>query len=72
MKHIAIRYHFIRDCVSLRVLDVPHVPGIENVADLLTKPLHHITHQRWVDHLRLASDPGGVLDMNPQSAYMEV
>jgi hypothetical protein len=67
MKHIAIRYHFIRNCVSLRTLDVMHIPGIENVADLLTKPLHRLIHKKWVDLLRLALSPGGVLDMDDQA-----
>jgi hypothetical protein len=39
MKHIDIRFHFIRDCVQKGLVDVMHIPGIDNVADLLTKPL---------------------------------
>lgn len=40
MKHIDIRAHFIRDAVNHRLIDVHHIPGVENPADLLTKPLH--------------------------------
>lgn len=39
MKHIDIRAHFIRDSVNRRLIDVHHIPGTENPADLLTKPL---------------------------------
>ena len=62
MKHIAIRYHFIRDCVPLRTLTVEHIPGLENIADLLTKPLHRNIHQKWITYLRMALDPGVDVD----------
>ena len=54
MKHIDIRAHFIRDAVNHRLIDVHHIPGIENPADLLTKPLHRSTHQKWL--LRISMD----------------
>ena len=53
MKHIDLRQHFIRDCVNSRVIDVHHIPGIQNPADLLTKPLDKFTHQKWLTMLRL-------------------
>jgi hypothetical protein len=61
MKHIDIRYHFIRDCVSKKLIDVLYIPGVQNVADLLTKPLPRIIHAKWVDRLRMDSGQGGVL-----------
>ena len=48
MKHIDIRAHFIRDSVNQRLIDVHHIPGCENPADLLTKPLGHTIHQKWL------------------------
>ena len=60
MKHIAIREHFIRDCIMKRLVDVIHVSGKENIADLLTKLLHRVLHTRWVKLLRLDASQGGV------------
>jgi hypothetical protein len=39
MKHIDIQSHFIRDSVNKRLIDIHHIPGVENPADLFTKPL---------------------------------
>ena len=38
-KHIDIQYHFIREKVAQKLIDVQSVPGEDNVADTLTKPL---------------------------------
>ena len=51
MKHIAIRKHFIRDCIIKWLIDVIHVLNKENIADLLTKPLHHTLHICWIKML---------------------
>jgi hypothetical protein len=67
MKHIAIREHFIRDCIVKRLIDVVHVAGDKNIADLFTKPLHRVLHARWVNMLRLDASQGGVLDADPAS-----
>jgi hypothetical protein len=61
MKHIDLRYHFIRDCIQKRIIDVLYLPRSENVADILTKPLSRIMHQRWVEALGFDHDQGGVL-----------
>jgi hypothetical protein len=53
MKHIDIRAHFIRDCVNRRLVDVQHLPGIQNPSDLFTKPLDRVLHQKWIHCLRL-------------------
>jgi hypothetical protein len=53
MKHIDITEHFIRDCVNRGVIDVQHIPGVENPADLLTKSLANPTHTKWVNRMRL-------------------
>jgi hypothetical protein len=65
MKHINIREHFIRCCVNDRIIDIHHIPGIDNIADLLTKPLDKVIHSKWVKMLRLDADQGGVLDIDP-------
>lgn len=38
-KHIHTRYHFIRECVENGQIEVEHVPGNEQKADILTKAL---------------------------------
>jgi len=68
MKHIAIREHFIRDCIIKRLIDVIHVSNKENIADLLTKPLHRTLHVRWIKMLRLDASQGGVLERDPPSS----
>ena len=40
-KHIRYSYHFIRDCHAARLIEVRHVGGPDNPADILTKPLAH-------------------------------
>jgi hypothetical protein len=62
MKHIDIRAHFIRDCVNSRFIDVHHIPGVENTADVLTKPLGKIIHSKWLKYLRMDEGQGGVLE----------
>jgi len=41
-KHIHKRYHFIRECVENEKVEVLHVPGEEQKADILTKALGRI------------------------------
>jgi Reverse transcriptase (RNA-dependent DNA polymerase). len=60
MKHIDIRYHFIRDCVQKGIIEVIHIPGIDNVADLLTKPLTRVIHEKWLERLRMDRGQGRV------------
>lgn len=38
-KHIHRRYHFIRECVDNNLIEVHHVAGSQQRADILTKPL---------------------------------
>ena len=39
MKQVAIDYHFIRDQVQSGLLRNAHVSSVDQLADLLTKPL---------------------------------
>ncbi|XP_019092310.1 PREDICTED: uncharacterized protein LOC109129124 [Camelina sativa] len=41
-KHIHRKYHFIRECVEDEQIEVEYVPGVEQKADILTKPLSRI------------------------------
>ena len=62
MKHIDIRahWHFIRDCVNSKIIDVHHISGVDNTAYMLTKPLNKIIHAKWLKSLRMDEGQGGV------------
>lgn len=47
-KHIAIRYHFIREKLEEGEICVEYVPTNEQVADVLTKPLTREKHGRFL------------------------
>ncbi|GJW55084.1 retrovirus-related pol polyprotein from transposon TNT 1-94 [Tanacetum coccineum] len=38
-KHIEIRHHFLRDNVQKEHISIKKVPSVDNIADILTKPL---------------------------------
>jgi hypothetical protein len=48
-KHIHRRYHFIRECVETGQIEVEHVPGNEQKADILTKALGRIKFKEMRD-----------------------
>ena len=48
-KHIHKRYHFIRECIENEQVDVQHVPGAEQKADMLTKALGRIKFKEMKD-----------------------
>jgi hypothetical protein len=64
MKHISIREHFIRDCITKKLIVVTHIDGKENDADIFTKPLGRILHSQWVRKFDLRASQGGVLDID--------
>ena len=44
-KHIRSRYHFIRECVEKGLIEVEHVPGTQQKADILTKALGRVKYR---------------------------
>ena len=38
-KHNAIAYHKVRECVACGIVDLIHIPGKDNITDILTKAL---------------------------------
>ncbi|GJW71611.1 hypothetical protein Tco_0128528 [Tanacetum coccineum] len=40
-KHIEIRHHFLRDNIQKRHISIKKVSSVDNIADILTKPLKH-------------------------------
>ena len=48
-KHIHRRFHFIRECVEKEQVEVEHIPGSEQRADILTKSLGRIKFKEMRD-----------------------
>ena len=69
-KHIHTRYHFIRECVEKGLIEVEHVPGTEQKADILTKALARIkfremreligVHEVKEGHFKLREETVGI------------
>jgi hypothetical protein len=45
-KHLNIKYHFFRQFVEDGILQVEHIPGEDQMADVLTKPLEEASFQK--------------------------
>jgi hypothetical protein len=53
MKHVHRHYHWLREHVERNNIEIKHVPGSENVADIFTKPLGRIKFVRFREMLGL-------------------
>ena len=45
-KHIDTRYHFIKECITLGIIKLLHIPREKNLADLFTHPRGVAIHKR--------------------------
>lgn len=54
-KHIDIKHHFVRDCVSQGLISLNYVPSAEQIADILTKPLSKIKFNYFCEKLNIIS-----------------
>jgi hypothetical protein len=61
-KHIAIRYHFIREYVASKTIDLTFIGTTDMAADLFTKALDRVAYERGAQQLGLTacSSRGGV------------
>ncbi|GJV64548.1 retrovirus-related pol polyprotein from transposon TNT 1-94 [Tanacetum coccineum] len=57
-KHIGVRFHFLRDLVSKGTISLEYVETKEQVADILTKPLHRDDFERLRERLGVCSLKG--------------
>jgi hypothetical protein len=48
MKHIRMKYHFIREVIKLQEIELWYTPTKEQVADALTKPLSRVKFPGFV------------------------
>ena len=46
-KHIDIRFHYIREVINKGSVEVFHIPGEDNPADMLTKNLGLVKHTKF-------------------------
>ena len=46
-KHIDIRYHYIREVIDRKEVEIFHIPGEDNPADMFTKNLGHVKHGKF-------------------------
>ena len=46
-KHIDIQYHYVRECIAEKKIEVFFVPSEDNPADLFTKNLGHIKFNKF-------------------------
>jgi hypothetical protein len=53
VKHVDVRYHFIREQVEAKQITVRRVPSAENVSDIFTKPLTRPLFEKHRAHLGL-------------------
>ena len=53
-KHIAVRYHAIREHIANGEIRLEYLPTDRMLADGLTKATNHVTQERLVDGLGLA------------------
>ena len=63
-KHIDIRYHFVRDTLAAGEITLRYLPTADMVADILTRPLPRVKHQKHSGAMGLHSacakkTPGG-------------
>lgn len=50
-KHIDIKHHFVRESISAGMFVLEHVPTEHMIADVLTKPLSRVAHERCLEGL---------------------
>jgi hypothetical protein len=53
-KHIDIRHHFIRENIISNKISVSYVPTEDNLADVFTKALDRVKHERFTHLLGLS------------------
>lgn len=50
-KHIDIRHHFVREAVANNIVKIVYLPTAEMPADLLTKGLNNVKHNKFIKNL---------------------
>lgn len=53
MKHVNIKYNFIRDVIANKEVAIEYIPSSEQVADIMTKSLGNILFSKHRKNLNL-------------------
>jgi hypothetical protein len=53
-KHIAVKYHYIRDMINKGIIELIYIPTEKQRADGFTKPLSRVKFNRFIDFISLA------------------
>jgi hypothetical protein len=56
-KHVEIDFHFVRDQVAAKTLQILFIPSKEQIADVLTKPIVSNRFQWFCSKLNVHPDP---------------
>jgi hypothetical protein len=51
LKHVEIKYHYIRDMVQRKAIHVQYLPTHEQIADIFTKPLAKMKFEYFRERL---------------------
>jgi hypothetical protein len=51
LKHIEIKYHYIRDMVQRGAMELRYISTDEKIADILTKPLSRVKYEYFRENL---------------------
>ena len=62
VKHIRVKFHYVRELVASKELAVAHVRSCDNTADILTKALNRTDFVRLRQHLGLKITPATLSD----------
>jgi hypothetical protein len=52
-KHIEVRHHYVREKLEDGVIDLQYLPTADQTADILTKALPLVKHEKFIKHLTL-------------------
>ena len=52
-KHIDVKYHYVRECIAKKKIDMFFIPSEENTADIFTKNLGQIKFEKLQAQLGL-------------------
>lgn len=64
MKHIDIDFHFVREQVQQKLIDIQHIHSADQVADTLTKPLPRSSFKFHLDKLGLVLQTPNLREAN--------
>ena len=56
MKHISIKFHFIKELVEKEIMEIKYIPTNDNIADIFTKGLNNKQHKKFIENLNLKTN----------------